>query len=153
GFTRISNHRENHALPADNIRRAWRFEAQKNREFPARCVQTRALFALGNLHSQNQVAARDAIDYFHTVDDLPEDGVAAVQMRLWRMRDEELAAAGVLAREGHSDRAASVRPGVDLTAELITGAALAVASRVAPLDDEIRHDAMKSQVVEEIPLR
>src|SRR5262245_65743233 len=70
-------------------------------------------------------------------------------MRLRRVCDEKLAAAGVLAREGHPDRAAGVRPGVYLAAHLIAGAAFAVAARVASLNDEIRNDAVKSEVVEE----
>src|SRR5215813_9909134 len=107
------------------------------------------LSALENLHPPDHVAARDAIDDLHSDDDLPEDSVTAVQMRLRRVRDEKLAAAGVLARESHSDRAANVRPGVDLAADLITGAAFAVAARVASLNDEIRHDAVKSEAVEE----
>src|SRR5262249_39610179 len=101
----------------------------------------------------DHVAARDVVDDFHSADDLPENGIAAIQMRLRRVRDEKLAAAGVLAREGHPDRAASVRPGIDLAADLIAGAALAVAAPVPSLDDEIRHDAVKSQAVEEPPAR
>src|SRR5262249_47997788 len=108
-----------------------------------------ALPALKNLHPPDHVAARDAIDDCHSADDLPEDGVTAVQMWLRRMRDEKLAAAGVLARKSHPDRATNVRPGVDLAADLIAGAAFAVAAGVASLNDEIRHDAVKSEVVEE----
>src|SRR5262249_1879785 len=85
----------------------------------------------------------------HSADDLPEDGVTAVQMWLRRMRDEKLAAAGVLARKSHPDRAANVRPGVYLAADLIARAAFAVAARVASLNDEIRNDAVKSDAVEE----
>ncbi len=51
-----------------------------------------------NLNSFNQIAARDSINHFHPARDLAEDGVTAVQMRLWRMRDEKLAAASILAR-------------------------------------------------------
>src|SRR5262245_16382522 len=112
-------------------------------------IRRMALPALKNLHPPDHVAARDAVDDLHSGDDLPEDGVTAVQMRLRRMRDEKLAAAGVLARKSHPDRAASVRPGVDLAADLIAGAAFAVAARVAPLNDEIRHDAVKIEAVEE----
>src|SRR5262245_204487 len=108
-----------------------------------------ALSAFDNLHSHDDIVARDAIDDIHSGDDLPEDGVAAVQMRLRRVRDEKLAAAGVLARKSHPDRAANVRPGVDLAADLIAGAAFAVAARVTSLNDEIRHDAVKSEAVEE----
>src|SRR5262245_32223080 len=105
--------------------------------------------ALKNLHPPDHVAARDAIDGRESADDLPEDGVTAGQMRLGRVRDEKLAAACVLARKRHPDRAANVRPGVDLAADLIAGAAFAVAERVASLNDEIRNDAVKSEAVEE----
>src|SRR5215813_12628855 len=108
-----------------------------------------ALPALNNLHPPDHVAARDAIDDRQSGDDLPKDGVTAIQMWLRRMRDEKLAAAGVLAREGHPDRAANVRPGVDLAADLIAGAAFALPARVPSLNDEIRNDAMKSEAVEE----
>src|SRR5262245_43798209 len=109
--------------------------------------------ALENIHSPDHVAARDAINDLHSADDPPEDGVAAAQMRLRRVRDEKLAAAGILARKSHPDSAAGVRPGVDLTADLIAGAPLAVAARVASLNDEIRHDAVKSNAVEETSAR
>src|SRR5262245_42756345 len=105
--------------------------------------------ALKNLHLPDHVAARDAVDYRQSFDDPPEDGVAAVQMRLRGVRDEKLAAAGVLARKSHPDRAANVRPGVYLASDLIAGAAFAVAARIASLNDEIRNDAVKSEAVEE----
>src|SRR5262249_8876524 len=108
-----------------------------------------ALPALKNLHPPDHVAARDAIDDRHSADDLPEDGVTAVQMWLRRMRDEKLAAAGVLARKSHPDRAANVRPAVYLAADLMSGTAFAVAARVTSLNDEIRNDAVKSEAVEE----
>src|SRR6266545_3105000 len=108
-----------------------------------------ALPALKNLHPPDNVAARDAVDDRQSADDLPEDGVTALQMRLRGVCDEKLAAAGVLARKSHPDRAASVRSGVDLAADLIAGAAFAVATRIASLNDEIRHDAVKSEAVEE----
>src|SRR5215510_8754043 len=107
------------------------------------------LLTLKNLHSADHVAACDAIDDLQSAVDLPEDGVTAVQMWLRRMRDEKLAAAGVLARESHPDSAANVRPGVYFAADLIAGAAFAVAARVASLNDEIRNDAVKSEAVEE----
>src|SRR5215813_11495140 len=65
------------------------------------------------------------------------------------MRNEKLAAAGVFARQSHPDRAADVRPGVNLAADLITGATFAIAARIATLNDEIRHDPVEGQVIEE----
>src|SRR5262245_29890334 len=109
--------------------------------------------ALENIHSPDHVAARDAINDLHSADDPPEDGVAAVQMRLRRVRDEKLAAAGILARTSPSRGASSARAGVRLAPDLLAGAALAVAARVASLHDEIRHDAVKSNAVEETAAR
>src|SRR5262245_58645145 len=65
------------------------------------------------------------------------------------MRNEKLAAAGVFARQSHPDRAANVGPGVNLAANLISGTAFAVAARIATLNDEIRHDPVEGQVIEE----
>src|SRR5262245_11099017 len=108
-----------------------------------------ALPALENLHSPDPVASLNAIDDPHSVDDPPDDGVSAIQMRLRRVRDEKLAAARVFTRESHPDCPAVVWPGVDLAADLIARAAFAVATRVAALNNEMRRDAVKSQAVEE----
>ena len=104
--------------------------------------------ALNDNDPLDQISARDAVNDIHPARDLAEDCVTAVQMRLRRMGNEKLAAAGVLARQSHPDRAASVRPGVDLAADLIAGAAFAVTARIAALDDEVGNDAVESQVVE-----
>lgn len=101
----------------------------------------------------DQITSCYAIDDLHSADDLPKDGVTSVQMRLRRVCDEKLAPAGVLARESHPDSAASVRPGIDLAADLIAGSPFAIAARIAPLNNEIRYDAMKSQVIEVVSAR
>src|SRR5262245_21994453 len=100
---------------------------------------------LKNYYFMDQITSCYAIDDIHSADDLPEDGVTSVQMRLRRVCDEKLAPASVLAGECHPDRTASVRPGVDLAADLIAGSPFAIAARIAPLNNEIRYDAMKSQ--------
>ncbi len=41
----------------------------------------------------------------HPLGYLAKDGVFAIQMRLWRMADEELASAGVGTTVGHGQRA------------------------------------------------
>src|SRR5437868_150732 len=101
------------------------------------------LFRLRHTHTQDAVAAGDAIHCLHALRDATEDGVAAVEVRLWRVRNEPLRAAGVFARQGHADRAAVVGHFVDLAANLIAGAAVAVAAWVAALDDEVGHDAVE----------
>src|SRR5262245_57939528 len=78
-----------------------------------------------NLYFSDEIAARDSIDDLHPAQDLPEDSVPAVQMRLRRMSDEELAATGVFARQRHADRPARIRSSVHLAADLITRTAFA----------------------------
>src|SRR2546423_7932438 len=99
------------------------------------------------------VAARDAVNHVHAFDHSTEDRVAAVEVWLRRVRDEPLRAARVLARQGHADRAATVRNHIYLAANLVAGAAVAVAARVAALYDEVRHDAVERDAVEVVPAR
>src|ERR1044071_5955476 len=84
---------------------------------------------LGDGDGADAVAARDAVYHVHALDDAAEDRVAAVEVRLRRVRDEPLRPARVLARQSHPDRAPSVRHHVDLAAYLVAGAAVAVAAR------------------------
>src|SRR5829696_7150299 len=72
--------------------------------------------ALGDGDGADAVAAHDAVDDVHPLDDAAEDRVAAVEVRLRRVRDEPLRPARVLARERHPDRAAAVGRLVDLAA-------------------------------------
>ena len=51
--------------------------------------------------------------------------------------------------ERHADRAAQVRPLVELVADGVAGPAFAVAARIAVLHHEVRHDAVHLQAVEE----
>src|SRR5262245_44784081 len=65
------------------------------------------------------------------------------------MRDEELAAAGVLPVERDADDAAQVRLLTEFVANRETRAALAVAAGIAALDHEIGNDAVKRQAIVE----
>ena len=69
-------------------------------------------------------------------------------MRLRRMRDEPLRAAGVFPRQSHADGAAIIRHHVYLAADRPPRAAVAVASGIAVLHYEIRHDAMNLNAIE-----
>ena len=65
------------------------------------------------------------------------------------MRDEVLAPAGIGPRiEGHADRAAQVRPFIQLVADGVPGSALTVTARVAILDHEVRDDPVEAEAVE-----
>src|SRR5438093_956331 len=63
--------------------------------------------------------------------------------------DAELAAAGVGPVERHADRAAQVLTLIQLVADRVTGTSLAVAARIAVLNDEVRYYAMDAEPVEE----
>src|SRR5262245_44204073 len=65
------------------------------------------------------------------------------------MRDEPLTAARVGPRiERHADRPAQIRTLIELVTDRITRSTLAVAARIAILDDEVGDDAMEAQAVE-----
>jgi hypothetical protein len=55
------------------------------------------LLGFNDLRALNLVAASDSIDDLHAFNHLTEDRVAAIEMRLKRVCDEELTAAGVFA--------------------------------------------------------
>src|SRR5690242_14274231 len=75
-------------------------------------------------------------------EDLAEDRIDPVEVRLGREGDEPLASAGVGAGEGHAEEPGGVALAVDLVADLPPRAAGAVAARVAGLDDEVGDDAV-----------
>src|SRR6266436_494388 len=101
----------------------------------------------------NHVAARNVIDCLHSRNNIAENSVTAVKMRLRRMRDEPLRAAGIFSRERHANRAAFVRHLVYLATNLIAGAAIAITARIAILHNEVRDDTMHCDAVEIIALR
>src|SRR5208282_2452403 len=63
--------------------------------------------------------------------------------------DEELAAAGVLARMGHGERARRMLLRVDLALDLVAGAAHAGSRGTTALDHEILDDAVEIESVVE----
>ena len=71
-------------------------------------------------------------------------------MRLRRMGNEELRAAGVRPGEGHPHRGARVFLQIDLVADRVARPALRVVPRIASLDHEVRHHAHERRVVEEV---
>src|SRR5699024_1682550 len=85
------------------------------------------------------------------VGDLTEDGVAVVQVRGGRHRDEELGAVGARARVGHSQQewAVELQLRVELVLELVARAAAAGAGRVAALDHEAVDDAVEDRTIVE----
>ena len=100
-------------------------------------------------HAPHHIPRHEPIDDVHPVHHVAEHRVARVEVRLRRVRDEELAAAGVLPVERHADGAAQIRPLVDLVANRVARPALAVAARIAVLHDEVGHDAVDRDAVEE----
>ena len=101
----------------------------------------------------HDVAAAEGIDMLHPLDNLAEDGMLAVKMRLRLVADIELAAAGIAAGMGHRERAAFMLVRIDLAIDRITRTAGACAVRATALRDEARNDAMKHQSVIESFIR
>src|SRR5687767_3764259 len=94
----------------------------------------------------NNVAAYDFIDYIHAQHDATKNCVTSVEVRLRRMCYEPLRAARVFARKRHAYRCPVIEQLIDLTANLMSGSAIAVAARVAILNHKVRHYAVNSDV-------
>lgn len=71
-------------------------------------------------------------------------------MRGRRVGDEELAALGVFASRGQAHAAFLVAQVAEFGAQVIGGAAVAVAARVAALSDKVGHHAVEEQVIVEM---
>src|SRR5207302_2858046 len=96
----------------------------KRRPTRAGIIWSAALVDYDRLHL---VAALRLIDHRgHPLGHPAENRVAAVEVRLRRMGDEELRAAGVRAGEGHADRGARVFLQIDLVADRVARPALRV---------------------------
>src|SRR3989454_6602324 len=107
------------------------------------------------------VVLRNLVDHVLSLGDLSENGVDSVKVRLGRMTDEELAAAGVLPGVGHGQRPRDVLVDVLLGLALdgVAGPAGADASlpglrnRVTTLNHEVRDHAVKLGAVIESRVR
>src|SRR5438094_4992786 len=107
------------------------------------------------------VVLRNLVDHVLSLGDLSENGVDSVKVRLGRMTDEELAAAGVLPGVGHGQRPREVLGAVCLGLALdgVAGPAGADASlaglrnRVTTLNHEVRDHAVKLGAVIESRVR
>ena len=55
-----------------------------------------------NRDPNNAISLNDAIEHVATAAQLPEDGICAIEVRLRRMRDEELTSAGIGSRQRHA---------------------------------------------------
>ena len=84
---------------------------------------------------------------------MTENRVAAIEMRLRRVRYEPLRAARVFARQSHPDRGAFIRNLVDFAANLIARPAVLIAARIAGLNYKVGHDARNRLSVEVTSLR
>lgn len=108
-----------------------------------------------HLHAQDEVALGDSIHNVHTRGYLSEHRMASVQVRLWGVRDEELASVGVRARVGHRNHATVVLEGVlvELILELVARSATARARGVSALDHKVFDHAVKGDFVVEPIIR
>ena len=84
--------------------------------------------------TNNAISLYDAIEDVSPVGELPEHGVPAVEVRLWRMGHEKLAAAGIRPRQRHAQRAAKVSVAIELVTNGVSRATVAIAARIASLN-------------------
>src|SRR5215210_66795 len=105
-------------------------------------VSDSATASLVNRDADNTVSLNDAIQHVATGAKLPEDGVATVQIRLRRVRDEELAAPGIRAGERHPKCTPVIAMTVHLVPNGMAGPAVPISAWIAALHHEVRHDAM-----------
>src|SRR5215212_38037 len=98
------------------------------------------LYAVAGLAVEPRVALADGVHGLHTLDDLPEYRVPAVEPGRGGVGDEELRSPGVRPRVGHRKYARLVVPQifVELVPDMVTGAAGAGPGRIAAL----RHKAL-----------
>ena len=96
----------------------------------------------------------DLVHDIHTLDDLAERGILAIEPRVIRVADEELAARGIrVAGTGHRDGSAHVRSLVvhavraEFALDVVAGAAGPGAKGAPALDHEALDDAMEGQSV------
>src|SRR5262245_538389 len=101
-----------------------------------------------NVNSDDAIAARNLIDDFHAANDAPKYGVATIEMRLRRMRNEPLRTTRVFSRQRHADSRPLVRHFINLATNCIARSAILITARVARLHDKIRHDARNRLAIE-----
>src|SRR5207237_8590061 len=108
------------------------------------------LLATRNADATDHIPLLNLIHDVHPVDDAAEHGVLRIEMRLRRVRDEELTAAGVgPGVERHADGAAQVRVLVELVTNGLPRSTFAVAPRITGLHHEIGNNAMHAEAIEE----
>src|SRR5580765_1430944 len=100
------------------------------------------------MNAPDAITLPDRVEYRNAGGDTTEYRVRPVQMRLRRMRNEVLAAAGVGPGQCHPDDPDIVAHRIDFIAQHESGATPAVATRIAVLHDEIRDHAMPARAVE-----
>ncbi len=100
----------------------------------------------------NHITANDLVDHVHSRYHSSKNCIATVEMWLRRMSHEPLGAAGVLARERHSDCCTVVEQLIDFTADLVSGSAVTVAPWIAVLNHKIGHYPVNRDVSKVVSL-
>ena len=94
-----------------------------------------------------KVPLRDPVDDVHTLCYPSENRIPPVEVRLCRVRDEELRAAGVLTRVGNADHAPIVPVLVEFGSYEVTWISPTVATRTPTLDHEVGNDPVEGQIL------
>jgi len=100
-------------------------------------------------YAADPVSLHDLVEHVVAPGDVTAARVASVEVRLRRVGNEELRAAGVRPGERHAHGPAVVALAIDLVADDPSRPAVAVAPRIPVLDDEVRHHAVPAAPIEE----
>src|SRR4051812_19175037 len=103
---------------------------------------------LANRDANNAVSLNDAIEDVAATEQLTEDGVAAIEVGLRGVRDEELTSSGVGSGERHAHRTPHIAMLIHLVDDRMARSAIAVTPRIPALHHKIRYNAVKALPVE-----
>src|SRR5256712_14143349 len=103
------------------------------------------------MNAPDAVTLRDGAEHVEPGDQPPEHRVDAVEVRLRRVRDEELAAARVRPGKRYPHGTRVVTDGIHLVSQHETRPAPAVAPGIAVLHDEVGHDPVPAGSVKVAP--
>ena len=107
---------------------------------------------MSSMNTPDPVALRDPCEHRQPGDHASEHRVDAVQAGLSRMRNKELAAAGVGPGECDPDSPGLIGRGIHLVAQHEPGATPSVAAGIPVLNHEVRDGTMPAQSVKVAPV-
>lgn len=105
------------------------------------------VLAFGYFDRVHSVVSADLVHHFNSLENFAEDGVNAVEVRLGRVADKELAATGVRSRVRHGERTSKVTILVDFAIDFVAGSTGSRTVGAPALNHEVRNDSVEGESV------